>query len=863
VEANAWPLTGRSAELRSIAAALRRTDRPRGLVLAGAAGVGKTRLARETLELASRRGMTTSWAVATQAARTLPLGAFAGLLGDIAGDQTRVVSQAVRALEATSAVVGVDDAHLLDALSGLVLQQLVLRRRVAVVVTVRSGEPAPDVVTALWKDGLLDRVELRALSETETLTLLEEVLGAQVDSETARRMWELTQGNALFLRQIVDSELAADRLRESNGVWSWLGTPAISPKLAEIVAARMGALPESLRDVVDVLALGEPLDTRVLGTLVDPSALEVANERGLVQLDSGPRLLARLAHPLYGEARRGAIGQLRARRLRGEIAEALAQEASADPDLALRRAVLTLDSDLEKHDASLLTDACRTAFRRLDMALAERLARAAIAAGAGFEAEQTLAYTLAWQGRGEDAQAQFVDAFRAARTDDERATMAVTRAGNAFNIVGDAALAESVFVDAEATIHEERARNTIAAMRSMAYAMSGQPARAMELGGALLASGPLADTAVVRAACGLVGGAAVVGRMDDVDRSLVSAGYDAAARTVDGAIQGLFLRSYHLHGLRLAGYLSELDAVERDYNELDSMAAGATRLIGAFMSGYASLAHGRVRTAVRTFREVHSGFARTEFGMLARQTRVHLAYLLAASGDTDGARPVLDGLEVSSHPGMVAYLPELILARAWIAAAGGSVREGASLAASAAAAAAEGGQWAYEVLAWHTAVCFGSRSAGDRLAWLASRVQGPRAPLALEHASALAADDVEGLLAVSAGFEALGDYLAAADAAAQASSLSDSAAVESLVRRLSVECEGARTPALVRAVRPLPLTSRELEIVSLAAEGLSNREIADRLSLSLRTVESHLYRAGAKLGTGNRAEYGALLRGSQ
>jgi DNA-binding CsgD family transcriptional regulator len=59
-----------------------------------------------------------------------------------------------------------------------------------------------------------------------------------------------------------------------------------------------------------------------------------------------------------------------------------------------------------------------------------------------------------------------------------------------------------------------------------------------------------------------------------------------------------------------------------------------------------------------------------------------------------------------------------------------------------------------------------------------------------------------------------------------------------------------------------PLTAREREIVSLVADGLSNRQIAERLVVSVRTVEGHLYRASAKLGTTSRAELAALLHGN-
>nr|WP_283242168.1 helix-turn-helix transcriptional regulator [Gordonia araii] len=44
------------------------------------------------------------------------------------------------------------------------------------------------------------------------------------------------------------------------------------------------------------------------------------------------------------------------------------------------------------------------------------------------------------------------------------------------------------------------------------------------------------------------------------------------------------------------------------------------------------------------------------------------------------------------------------------------------------------------------------------------------------------------------------------------------------------------------------LTDRQREIVRLAANGLSNKEIAERLVVSVRTVEGHLYRASQILG---------------
>src|SRR5918997_62888 len=139
-----WPLTGRAEQLNLINGLTRRRDGPAGVVVAGAAGVGKTRLAREALSAAEQRGALTRWEVATASARALPLGAFAATIGVVGPDPARLVRQATDALLAsvgrTSVIVGVDDAHLLDELSAMLIHQLALRQAATVVLTLRTGE---------------------------------------------------------------------------------------------------------------------------------------------------------------------------------------------------------------------------------------------------------------------------------------------------------------------------------------------------------------------------------------------------------------------------------------------------------------------------------------------------------------------------------------------------------------------------------------------------------------------------------------------------------------------------------------------------------------------------------------------------
>src|SRR5207302_7997437 len=55
------------------------------------------------------------------------------------------------------------------------------------------------------------------------------------------------------------------------------------------------------------------------------------------------------------------------------------------------------------------------------------------------------------------------------------------------------------------------------------------------------------------------------------------------------------------------------------------------------------------------------------------------------------------------------------------------------------------------------------------------------------------------------------------------------------------------------------VTAQELQIAQLAAQGLSNREIGDRLYLSHRTIGTHLYHIFPKLGITGRGELGLAL----
>ena len=157
-------------------------------MLAGPAGVGKTRLAREAAAAAERGGETVRWVRATRSASPIPLGAFAPLLppeelGE-GGAQLRRAADALRAGSDEQFLLVVDDVQFLDETSAALLLQLVVMGAAYLVATLRTGEDPPDAVVALWKDELVERQEVRPLSPDDVTTLLGLVLG-EVEASTA------------------------------------------------------------------------------------------------------------------------------------------------------------------------------------------------------------------------------------------------------------------------------------------------------------------------------------------------------------------------------------------------------------------------------------------------------------------------------------------------------------------------------------------------------------------------------------------------------------------------------------------------------------------------------------------------------
>ncbi|MEU0785395.1 helix-turn-helix transcriptional regulator [Streptomyces sp. NPDC006173] len=124
-------------------------------------------------------------------------------------------------------------------------------------------------------------------------------------------------------------------------------------------------------------------------------------------------------------------------------------------------------------------------------------------------------------------------------------------------------------------------------------------------------------------------------------------------------------------------------------------------------------------------------------------------------------------------------------------------------------------------------------------------------------------------MACATEFEGLGADLLAAEAAVIAAAAwrrigetRKATAAANQSAAMAPRCGEARTPAFDTAIEPVTaLTSHEREIAILTATGASAQAVAESLSISRRTVQSHLYNICGKLGVSNRSELKKTLGG--
>jgi ATP/maltotriose-dependent transcriptional regulator MalT len=283
--------------------------------------------------------------------------------------------------------------------------------------------------------------------------------------------------------------------------------------------------------------------------------------------------------------------------------------------------------------------------------------------------------------------------------------------------------------------------------------------------------------------------------------------------TVHGGLAGQGTQAYCNLGQAMAyqGQLNEADRVLSGV--LDDPAADAwiRHRVHAVL-GFVALSRGDAAGAVRHTDRWHEALTEMRFGEPG-YSRSHLDHLSALIGsgrtaDADALCAELDGQ--ARHSGRRSAAAVVLTGRAMLAAQAGRLADARSAVASA--------------LSWYDTAPLRF----DRARTLLIAGQISRRAKAKSEAKALLTESIR-------EFAAFGATAWQAQAAAELARVN------------------------VRPSAPAELTETERLVARLAASGLSNREVADRTFLAVKTVEANLARAYRKLGIRSRAELGARM----
>ncbi|MHA7222343.1 LuxR C-terminal-related transcriptional regulator [Arthrobacter sp. RHLT1-20] len=886
-------LTGRSDDLRSAVAALQGGTHV-AVMLLGDSGIGKSTLLEAVVaELHSE--VTPVRIHGSPSLTNVPYGVLGpfivGLPVQEATSQLAVLRTFWSHLEDERHTTGkpllliVDDAHDLDEATAGILVELAAAGWAKLLVAAASRPGLPEPLLQLWFEGIAVRLDLRPLTQQQTNEMLERGLGPQVLPNVAEILWEASAGNPLLLNGLIEDAKSDGTLLQRNGVWL-LTRPLNShgDRLTDVVRRQLLRRSPEERQALNLIALAEPVSRELIESVVGETAVAALVERELVKVTPAPHSELRLWHAVYGDTLRNLISPARSLQLRHSLlrlmdteptsAEGLLRQVSwsmecgavVDDRQLLRAAVLAsrlYEDELARKVAAQVKDpelqmaarsvTARTYFNTSDYAAARDILEADF--GKGQSVAVLLTGTLMW--------AAVLSALGHKPADIMDRAGALLRAGER--------LARANPEDAESILAATRER--YGTMRSMVLALAGDfeadtvaaPRRAED--------GPPPPANHLDSAFRLA---------LDAERLLVLGKARQAFAVASEALNTAGSGSDELYFLAEFLVVRAAAAVihSGDWEAAETLLAGVAASSGPSLitfGGGVHAAHGIILLYQgRIAQSLHTLSAALESLRLADPQQLFaltasMAFAAAAElGAKDNAAAFLADFE-AAPPAVSRYLRTL----SEMAVVYGKARLGNHPEAIAAlrllgrphgGAATPGLE--FDSLAFCLAL--GDRDAASRLLELKPELEGRRAAAICDYAGAIATDLAADHLEAAKSCEDAELWAFAAlayDAAANAYRSAGDTLRERMAMSQRKRCldradsiPGKETETDTDSLGLL--TRRERDIVALAVRGLSDRQIAAELQVSIRTVEGHLYRSYAKLNVKGRDQLSGLA-GSQ
>lgn len=849
----ATQLIGRENEFTSILAA---TERGAGAVISGPPGVGKTALARAVAQHVQAGAGRVEWLVASDASRLIPFGALAPLLDDdVEPFHPAGILGAINRCHGgrdgrCPTLVVVDDAHLLDHHSAAALLGLVASAGGRVLATVRSGESAPDAVRALWKDGLVAGCEVPPFDLAATREFLAALLDGDVAVGTAMLLWQHTRGNALFLKEVVRQARVENQLVHHHGVWLWRGEPAPSPHLADLVDRRFDGLDLTSLDALGLLVLADSLPLPLMTDIVGSDALAELEARRLVEFAERRGVhWYRFAHPMLAAAASRLVSPGQRRRL----ADRLVGVAGTDTRIeVVRRAMWHLDGS-GPPDVDLLIDAARAVFLT-QPALARRLAARALSHAVSPNAALLVANASAELGEFHAAREAQAAASAYAHTDADRLAVRI----NDVSLTAFSERRPDLGLDLLAAARTEPGAGAsleIDLMTAQLLAFSARPVDALAVAETVLAETPARNLFIH--ACNV---RVMALALTDHSAEALAAAAELLADVASAPTLPYATGIAHI-AASVARFVHWVDqpvpAIQPNVRwpvpaEHTDPGVRAEPFRYPLFDGVRTLIEGRTHQALAPLREAVAQQTGGE-GLLRSEAVASLVVALAATGQLDEAERLL----AESPPDRVAIFPGL---RPWAASAVAAKKNrpvAVALALEAFEEARAAGCPVNAVAYLALAADYGavSRAAALLDDW-APELYAPVSVARAQAIRALAAGDGEGLLEAAERYAQLGLLGGALGLAelAVAALRAGKGRTSARAKALAVDMRRRLDRRDCGPCHAIGLTRRELEVARLAAKGMTDREIADLLVVSVRTVESHLAATYRKLALTSRRE---------
>ena len=843
---------GRAEELAFVRVALDAG----GCVVAGPAGIGKSRLA---VEAVGERPVVR--VLATQSAAAVPYGAFAHLLWPGSERTTDFIPAFIEMLRTEHAnagpVVLVDDAHLLDDASAALVLALSTTGAARPLVTVRTPGPTPDAITALWKEQRLERLDLQSLGRLDVRDLVLAELAGPVRPQAVSRIAELSLGIPLYVRELLHDARQTGALERGDRGWQWKEGLLAFDRLSVLIERRTRTVTDGAREALELVAVVEHLPLEVLAQLTSLDAVEELEREELVRVAQGRAAEVTVAHPLYGEVVAAGLPRSTGLRIRRRAAAAL-RGIGADP---LRVAAMLLDAGAS--DPALFVEASGMALNRGGVRLALRLAQAA---GDSLEAALAVAAALTGLAQVDDVEALLAPyESTASRSAVEVSAEYVGRRSRALLRGSRPHEVRIQLIERAQNWHTGPEWDALTAVENGWTAFyAGRP------GDALRGIEGFADDERVslgrRFLLWVLAGNAY-SRLARFDDMVVEAGRGRRLAAALAPVSSEFrvaLMMFEFHPkIRVGRDLADVEA-RLLATKAEAATAGDRTMQTAVsvMLGLLLLRRGHPTDAVACFDE-HAD-ALTEADALGHEltTATSRAHALASCGDAVRGRAQLDEIDrLAKEQPRTAWRHAVAIETARALVDGCAGRTSAAADRLLAIADAGHDDPGGEITALYEALRHGADAAtvARRLRPLVAGAQDELGVLFLEHADALAKNDAAAQLSVARRFHDRGCDLFAAEAAARAARafaddgrMASSREATSMAGKYVAPCGPVFSWALQMRPDAPSLTAREREIAVLAARGLPNKQIAEQLFVSIRTVESHLLNACQKLGVDNR-----------